>query len=95
MANHQLVLAISGALETWEYNLLLDYSDRTLKKIEAGRKGYGMDYLKRSDKSFMDEIDAELADLSGWAAMRYIKLHKVTTDGGGGDEKVTTNKKEA
>ena len=62
-------------LEEWEYWQIVDYFRLVLRKIERGRAEYGMDYLKRTDASFQENIEEELADLSGWSAMRYCKLH--------------------
>ncbi len=70
----QVTVHPGSTLETWEYEGLQDYFALVLRKIEAGRAEYGMDYLKRTDESFRDEIAEELADLSGWSAMRHLKL---------------------
>ena len=70
----QVTVHPGTALEAWEYEGLQDYFALVLRKIEAGRAEYGMDYLTRSDESFREQIEEELADLSGWSAMRHLKL---------------------
>jgi len=62
------------ALETFEYAGLQAYFQAVLAKIEKSRAAYGMDYLKRTDADFVGQINEELLDVSGWAAMRHIKL---------------------
>ncbi|HUU98825.1 MAG TPA: hypothetical protein VM487_24095 [Phycisphaerae bacterium] len=70
----QVTVHPGSTLELWEYEGLQDYFALVLRKIEAGRAEYGMDYLTRSDESFREQIEEELADLSGWSAMRHLKL---------------------
>ena len=67
-------LARLDVLERWEYAGLSDYFAQTLRKIEKARAQYGMDYLGRDDASFVANVSEELLDVSGWAAMRHIKL---------------------
>lgn len=74
----KLTLKASGVLEHWEYAGINEYFQLALEKIERGRGEYGMDYLKRPDASFRRNIEEELADISGWAAMRYCKMRSKT-----------------
>ena len=74
MPSH-LILDCDGSLEPFEYEHLEAYFDLVIRKIEKGRAEYGMDYLNRSDESFREQIDDELADLTGWPAMQYVKNH--------------------
>ena len=62
-------------LEPWEYTLIGEYLALVLLKIERGRGEHGMDYLDRSPEGFRKEIDNEIADITGWAAMQYVALH--------------------
>lgn len=68
-----ITLKGTGKLESWEYGGLEEYFQKVIEKIEKGRETYGMDYLTRSDASFEDETDAEIADVCGWRAMRFLK----------------------
>ena len=71
----RLVIQTEAVLHQWEYDLLERYFQLVVNKIERGRAEYGMDYLNRSDESFSEEIDEELADCSGWPAMMFLKRH--------------------
>lgn len=74
-----LTLRANGKLKKGEYKGLQKYFQLVMDKIERGRSEYGMDYLARGDDSYAHQLSEELADLSGWSAMRFLKLQAVST----------------
>ena len=77
MSRAGMVTVQSGSvLEPWEYEGLQGYFALVLRKIEAGRAEYGMDYLTRPDANFDEQIDEEVADVTGWEAMLHLKRHQ-------------------
>ncbi len=50
---------------------------KLLAKMEAGEKEHGEPV---SDEKVLDEIEAELIDLVGWAFVRWERLHKLRND---------------
>ena len=76
MGQHGTVnVGMGTILEPWEYTLLAEYWGKELRKLEVSRPTYGMSYLDKTPEQFADEVDEELVDVDGWAAMQYVALH--------------------
>ena len=51
-----------------------DFQKRMLERFEAGRKKYGMKYLRRDNLS---ELQDELIDVANYAMMQWLKIESL------------------
>lgn len=53
------------------------YVDRVRARMEAGAKTYGDTSLRRPRAELLTEIQEELEDVAGWAALLWFRLERL------------------
>ena len=56
--------------------LLKEFSNKLVKRLNKAKKEYGESYLKLDKKKYLKEIEEELMDIAGWSMMFWLKLKK-------------------